>query len=94
MSDTYQRRWGNPVSQVEGGPSFENAAAVTPDNSTDLTTPARALWVGSVGDVKVNMCSSGQPVTFTNVPSGTLLPVAVTRVFATGTSASNIVALW
>ena len=91
---TPQRQWGAPVSQVEGGPSFENAAAVTPDNDNDLATPARSLWVGSVGDVKVNMASTGQPVTFTAVPSGSLLPVAVTRVFATGTSASDIVAIW
>jgi hypothetical protein len=33
-------------------------------------------------------------VVFTNVLGGTTLPVNVVRVFATNTTASNIVAMW
>ena len=36
----------------------------------------------------------GDEVTFTAVPVGTFVPVQVLRVFATGTTATNIVALW
>lgn len=74
----------------EAGPA-RNAAAVTPNDSTDLTNPAKALWVGTAGDVKVDT-HGGDTVTFANV-SG-LLPVAVRRVHSTGTDATDIVAIW
>lgn len=68
------------------------AAAVTASDSADLTdTPTRALWVGTAGDVKCDM-QSGETVTFKNV-SG-LLPVAVKRVYSTGSTASSIIALY
>jgi hypothetical protein len=35
----------------------------------------------------------GQTVSFANVPVG-VLPITVTKVYATGTSASGIVSLW
>jgi hypothetical protein len=52
-----------------------------------------ALYVGVAGDVKVKM-SSGKDVIFTAVPAGSFMPVQVKQVFATGTTATNIVALW
>ena len=52
-----------------------------------------ALYVGVAGDVKVKM-SSGKDVIFTAVPAGSFMPVNVTKVYATGTDATNIVALW
>lgn len=67
------------------------AAAVTPNNTTDLTSVARALWIGGAGDVAV-ITAGGDTVTFANV-SG-VLPVRVKRVLATGTSATGIVAVW
>lgn len=73
--------------------SHRNAAAVTPADGADLPHPAQALWVGGAGNVKVTMDSSGT-VTFNGVAAGTMLPAAVTRVHATGTTATNILALW
>lgn len=69
----------------------QHAAAVTPDDGTDLPATARALWVGAQGDVKVTM-AGGEEVTFAGV-SG-VLPVRVARVWETGTTASDIVAMW
>lgn len=66
--------------------------AVTPDDDTDLSQPVRALYVGSVGAVTVQL-SSGAVVTFNGVAGGTLLPVIALRVHATGTTASEIVGL-
>ena len=37
--------------------------------------------------------NTGPQVTFENVPSGTILPVTVTHVLATGTNAENIIGL-
>ena len=75
-----------------------DGAAVTPDNSNDLTISSRALWIGGAGDLKVTMKGmqgdAGASITLVGVPAGTLLPLAVDRVWATGTTATNIVALW
>lgn len=70
----------------------KDAVAVTPHDTNDLTYLPRALYVGVSGDVKVDMIGSGT-VTFVGVPVG-ILPVRVTRVYSTGTTATDIVAIW
>lgn len=70
----------------------EHAAAVTPNDSTDLTTSTRALFIGTSGNLKVDMVG-GETVTFSSVPAG-VFPVRVKRVHSTGTTASGIVAMW
>ena len=70
-----------------------NAAEVTPSDSTDLTYTTRALYIGSDGNVEVIM-AGGQTVVFNSVFGGTTLAVRVTRVKASNTTATNIVALW
>lgn len=69
-----------------------NAAAVAPSDDTPLVTVPRALWVGGTGSLKVDMIG-GQTVTFAAVPVG-FMPIRVTKVHATGTSATSIVAVW
>ena len=69
------------------------AAAVTPNDSTDLSrAPARALYIGGTGNLVVDT-AEGQTITFTAVPVG-IFPVSVKRVRATSTTATNIVALY
>lgn len=68
------------------------AAAVTPSDGTDLTSIPRALYVGVSGDVSVDMEESGDAIVFKAVPVG-ILPIRVKRVRATGTTATNILAL-
>ena len=51
------------------------------------------LYVGTGGNLRV-VTASGQTVTFASVLGGTFFPVQVLKVFSTGTSAANIVALW
>lgn len=67
------------------------AVAVTPSDATVLNT-TKALYVGGAGAVAVTMAGGGN-VTLAAVPVGTILPVAVTKVLSTGTTATNIVAL-
>lgn len=71
-----------------------NSAAVTPNDSTDLTFTTRALYIGGAGDVKVDMVGTGTAVTFAGCLAGTILPIRVDRVYSTDTSATNIVAIW
>ncbi len=72
---------------------YASAADITPNDSTDLGTVTRAIYVGGAGNVAVTM-KNGTSVTFTAPPVGTILPVRATRVLATGTTATNLVALW
>lgn len=78
-------------------PGFESpathAAAVTPNDSADLGTVSRSLYVGVTGDVKVTT-RDGDTEVFVAVPAGSWMPVAAKKVFATGTTASAIIALW
>ena len=83
-----------PNVEVVGLTAYD-AAAVTPNDVTDLPDGPTTvgLWVGGAGDLHVTM-HSGSEVTFAAVPAGTLLRVAVRRVWAIGTTATNIVALY
>ena len=51
------------------------------------------IYCGGTGDIKVET-TSGTIVTYVGVPTGIFLPVQVYKVFATGTSATNLVANW
>ena len=62
-------------------------------DTENLEVRATALWIGGAGNVSVEMEKKGSAVVFKAVPVG-LLRVAVTRVNAEGTTATNIVALY
>lgn len=73
--------------------SYFQAVAVTPHDVTVVPGPTRALWVGGAGNLTVVMKDDNASVLIENVPQGTLLPISVKLVMATGTSASKIIAL-
>lgn len=73
--------------------SSPKAVAVTPSDSTNLSFDARAIYVGTAGNV-VAVFPDNSTVTFSNVPAGTILPIVVKRINSTSTTASNIVALY
>lgn len=51
------------------------------------------LYVGTGGDLTITT-SSGDVVTLVNLPTGMFVPVQTLKVWASGTSAKDIVALW
>ena len=53
----------------------------------------QSLYVGVGGNVVVTLATSGSDFTFVNVASGQLLPVQITHVKATNTTATNMIAL-
>lgn len=69
------------------------ASAVTPNDSTTFDNEGM-LYVGTGGDVTVDLIGSGTNLTFSNVPDGVFLPITVSRVYSTGTTASDIVLLY
>lgn len=71
----------------------ENAAAIVPADAADLIYATRAVYVGGEGDLRVRMLG-GATVTLVAVPAGALLPLRVSRVLATGTTASDLLGFW
>jgi len=71
----------------------EWATAVTPSDSADLPNVCRGLYVGSTGNITVDM-PDGATILFSNVVSGIIFPVRVKRVRSTGTTATGLVAIY
>ena len=71
-----------------------DASSITPADGADLPDgPTIAIYVGGTGDLKVDMLG-GTAVTFKAVPVGTVLNIRATRVYATGTTATLLLALY
>ena len=73
--------------------AYQRAAAVTTSDTVNLSTTASALYIGVPGDVKVDMEVSGTGIVFKSVSVG-ILRGRFKRVYSTGTTATNIIALW
>jgi hypothetical protein len=73
-------------------PTFKNAIAVTPHNSTNIAQQVAGLYVAGAGTVTV-VTANDQVVQFTAVAGG-FLPIQVKRVNSTGTAATGIVGVW
>jgi len=56
-------------------------------------TGGAILYVGGSGNIKLTT-SSGSILTFNGLNAGTFVPVQTIKVFNTGTTATNIIALW
>ena len=65
---------------------------ITPSDAAELSYVTRALYVGQTGNVRVKT-TTGDIVTLANMQSGILYPIRVLQVFATGTTASDLVGL-
>ena len=88
MSSNIKSRHTNKVvvitSPVTGG------YAITPNDSTDLAEVTLSLYVGTAGTLKVTMMD-GSVVSYAAIAAGRH-PLRVKRVWATGTSATGLVA--
>jgi hypothetical protein len=75
---------------------YTRAVTITPSDSTDLAETPRALQIhagtGST-PVKVTMAGDSAAVTM-NLQTGFIFPLRVSRVWATGTSATSVIALY
>ncbi len=69
--------------------SFDSVVGISADDSNDLADSG-VLFIGTGGNVKADIINVGT-VTFLNVPNGTWIYVRVKKVYATGTTASDIV---
>ena len=70
-----------------------DAAAITPHDTNEITNPPRAIYIGTGGNIKVDMTGAGTGITFVNVQTGSILPIRVSLVYATGTTATDLVGI-
>lgn len=106
MSDA-ERFW-NPltsqfeVAQVESGAQkvavkgnlVNRGYPVVPSDTVDLAQGATmGLYIGETGNVSV-ILAGGTTVLFSSLSGGMVHPISVTRVRASGTTATNIVAVY
>ena len=97
VSSTLLALTNNALFAVGGGTFIVYAADTNELNSIQAAcvvyigdaTGTAATW----SEVKV-MTADRSIVTFSHLPTGTFLPVQVLRVYATGTTATNMIALW
>lgn len=90
MADVYNKMVTGP-----DGP-YVDAFAITPSNSVIFLQTTSAIYVGSAGNVAVQMSNKAQTNTniiFSAVPAGTTLRVRAHMVLASNTTASALVGL-
>ena len=86
MSDTF-RNYSGSLSSPAG-----SAFAITPSDSEDLSVYTRGIYVGGAGNVKLTTVG-GDTITLNGCLAGTVLPIRAKRVFSTGTTATNLLAM-
>ena len=81
------------ATQITLDSAIAGAAAVPYQIYVGATNPGCVLYVGNTGNLRV-LTSSNADLTFVGIPAGSFVPVQVKRVFATNTTATDIIALW
>lgn len=74
------------------GPA-NGAETVNKSDTVNLTNISRGLYVGGTGDVAVVM-KDGTTVTYVAVQAGTTLPIRISRVNSTNTTATSMVSMY
>lgn len=85
IEDLYEGRHANIIAPANDG--FE----ITPSDAADLPMMTRAIYVGGGGTLRVIMAGGGEFAT--QVHAGTLLPWRIRQVYATGTTATDLIGL-
>lgn len=81
----------HPAERDNPSPSAKALDALFSD-TVDLTETYRALYVGVAGDITAILQEDSVAVLFKAVPVG-VLPIKVSRIKVTGTTATNVVGL-
>lgn len=69
-----------------------NLYAATPDDNADLSVASRALNVSTSGTVRVTTVAGDVATVF--IAAGTAFPIRASRIWAAGTSATDIMVLY
>lgn len=91
MADKFSAHTDAPIQPARRG------VAVTPHDSNQLTDVPKALFIGGAGATGTLVCrgvDDTSDVTFVGLAAGSVLPFRAVLVKATGTTCTNIVALY
>ena len=72
---------------------FERGFAITPSDSTNLAIFTTGLYVGTQGDVKVDLVG-GDTLTFVAMASGVIHKLQIKKVYSTDTNASDLIGVY
>jgi hypothetical protein len=70
---------------------YDTAVEITESASEIAGAPYDAVYVGTSGDLVVNMRGTGSSITFKSVPAGTVLEIGITHLLTASTCADVIV---
>jgi hypothetical protein len=84
------------VGTTNNSASYEGSLAVVPSDVADQITGGffRSVYVGGTGAITYDSPNGQTGLVLTAVPVGTLLPIAMKRIHATGTTATLMVGLY
>lgn len=71
-----------------------SAVAIAPSDSTAIPDIPKALYIGTGGNLTLRGVKDTSDSVWKNVPSGAILPIRAQFVRATGTTATDILALY
>lgn len=71
----------------------KDAFPIVPSDSEALATATKAIYIGIGGDIVLRAIDGKADVQFAGVASGAILPIRVSAVRLSGTTAENIVGL-
>lgn len=78
-----------PVRQIVSAAPYP----IVPNNGADLPVIPFGIYVGTGGDVRLKGSEPGAvEVTYKNLPDASYIAVRAARVYATGTTATNMIA--
>ena len=84
---------GYSVARGGDATGYVGALDVTKHDTNELAVYSRAIFCGGTGNLKVT-CVDGSTATFTGVPAGAIIPIAAKLVWSTGTTTTNMTALY
>lgn len=80
------------MDELQARRGFRTAAVVAPSDGADLPFVCEQIYVGGTGNITYTPADGGADVLISAIPVGTQLPIKATRIKATGTTATLIVA--
>lgn len=88
---------GTEITDSKGLPVYSgitDATAVTPSDTVVLVKGAtKGIYIGGAGNLSV-VLQSGATITFNELSAGVFHPISAIRIRSTGTTATNIVAVY
>jgi hypothetical protein len=84
----------DPFINTQGGlqSPCRSTFVITPSDTNELPFVTRAIYIGSAGNLTARLAGDTASVAFNGLAPGTVLPLRVRQIFATGTTAGMLLA--